>query len=50
MFQSAALAGKHQQLTPKLIFDVFIKRFENNKIYFAVRNAVDCFLELGYTA
>jgi len=38
------------RLTQELIFDTFVKRLENNKIYCAVKNAVDDFLSLGYTA
>jgi len=38
------------QLTQELIFDTFVKRLENNKIYLAVKNAVDDFLGLGHTA
>jgi len=51
-FQSPQIV-KHavsDQLTQELIFDTFVKRLENNKIYFAVKRAVDDFLGLGHTA
>jgi hypothetical protein len=39
-----------EQLTQELIFDTFVKRLENNKIYSVVKNAVDGFLGLDRTA
>lgn len=38
------------QLTQELIFDTFVKRLENNKIYFTVKNAIENFLSLKHTA
>lgn len=38
------------QLTQELIFDTFVKHLENNKIYCAVKKAIDDFLGLGHTA
>jgi hypothetical protein len=39
-----------EQLTQELIFDTFVKRLENSKIYLDVKNAVQDFLGLGHAA
>lgn len=51
-FQSSQIVKRAvaEQLTQELIFDTFVKRFENNKIYSTVKNAVDDFLGLDHTA
>jgi hypothetical protein len=40
--------GDH--IIQELIFDTFVKRLENSKIYSVVKSAVDAFLELGNAA